>query len=343
MGTAIRDCPRQIEHILDSYEKWSPQLPGQPPKQVLFLGMGGSAIGGDMVRVWVERSSMVPMWVLRGYDVPAWVGPGTLVLASSYSGETEETLSAVRQAAQRGARVVAVASGGELSRLTEAEGWANIAIPGGLQPRAAIGYSLAAVARVLVAFKVLEPAVLEELRSGAGQMAAEGECWGDPDHPQNEPLRLAKAMGDTLPVIYGAVGTTEALAVRLRGQLAENSKLLASHHLLPELNHNEIVGLAQRLKDPGGLLVIWLADADDHARVILRRKLTSRLVGVHRPAGAPQSGEYTMEGRGSGLIQRNLSLLHQIDWLSYYAALLRGWDPSVIEVLTDLKKELRQA
>ncbi|MEE9163033.1 MAG: bifunctional phosphoglucose/phosphomannose isomerase [Candidatus Neomarinimicrobiota bacterium] len=340
MGAAIKDCPRQIDHILETYAQWPPSGPAPPPEQVLFLGMGGSAIGGDMVRVWVERLADTPMTVVRGYDVPGWTGPGTLVIGSSYSGETEETLSAVRQAARRGSRIVVVASGGELLSLAETEGWGVLPLSEGLQPRAAIGYSLAAVTRVLVAHEVLPLAALDELAAGSRLMAEEGRHWSDPDEERNEPRRVAELIGDRLPVIYGCVGTTEALAVRLRSQLAENSEMLASHHLLPEQNHNEIVGLAERVKERGDLLVIWLSDADDHPRMKQRRTLASRLVGAPLGADAVRPWEVTLAGRGESLIQRNLSLLHQIDWLSYYAALAHGRNPSAIDILTELKKQL---
>ena len=341
MGAAIKGCPQQITNILDTYTGWSPRKSVDTPQQILYLGMGGSAIGGDLVRIWTERLSSVPMAVVRGYTVPRWVGAGTLVLASSYSGDTEETLSATKQAAAQGGRIVVVASGGQLARLCQAEGWDFVQIPGGLQPRAAIGYSLAAVALVLVGFRVLPQSVLDELAAGARLMTAEGERWGDPDQSENEPLEAARLIGKRLPVIYGAVGTTEALALRLRGQLAENSKLLASHHILPEQNHNEIVGLAERIKDPGDALVIWLTDSDDHPRVKLRQDLSARLMGTKvRPQPSPPM-ECTLAGSGESLIQRNLTLLHKIDWLSYYAALLRDYDPSAIEILTRLKKEMK--
>jgi len=342
MGEAIKGCPQQITHILDTYTGWAPRKSVDTPQQILYLGMGGSAIGGDLVRVWTEQFSTAPMVVVRGYTVPRWVGAGTLVLASSYSGDTEETLSATKEAAAQGGRIVTVASGGQLARLCQAEGWDFVQIPGGLQPRAAIGYSLAAVALVLVGFRVLAQSVLDELAAGARLMVSEGERWGDhPDQPENEPLEAARLIGKRLPVIYGAANTTEALALRLRGQLAENSKLFASHHILPEQNHNEIVGLAERIMDPGDALVIWLTDADDHPRIKLRQDLSARLMGTKvQPQSLPPV-ECPLAGSGESLIQRPLPLLHKIDWLSYYAALLHDCDPSAIEILTRLKKEMK--
>ena len=338
MRAAIRGCPGQITAILDRYSSWTPRSPDQDFEQVLFIGMGGSAIGGDLVRVWMDRLATRPLIVLRGYGIPNWVGERTLVLASSYSGNTEETLAATGQAAERGCRVVALTSGGRLATLAESSGWDRLEIPGGMQPRAAIGYSVAATCVALVSLKLLPGSVLDDLAAGAELMSADGSLWADHEHQDNPNPAIAKRLLGVLPVIYGSTGATETLALRLRGQLAENGKIFASHQLLPELNHNEIVGLNERLKDQGDPLLVWLVDREDHARVGLRRRLTSELLGI----GGRQPGEIVLEGRGETLVQRNLTLLHQVDWISYYAALLGGKDPSEIEILIRLKQEMSQ-
>lgn len=336
MRTAIKDCPQQFKHILSAYADWKPARATGTISNVLFLGMGGSAIGGDMVRIWVERHAKVPMAVVRGYEIPGWVNGETLVIASSYSGNTEETLSAVGMAAEKGATIAVITSGGKLAKLAEESAWEHIEVPGGLQPRAAIGYSVASVAVVLAAVGVLPSSILDELSAGTERMEAEGQVWSDPLQGGNHVFELAEALGEQLPVIYGAAGTTEALAIRLRGQLAENSKIFASHHMLPEQNHNEIVGLAERIKHFGDPLVIWLLDDEDHPRIGLRKELAGQLTGTY-PAR-----EHVMTGSGPSLVQRNLSLLHQLDWLSFYAAILGGNDPSQIDILMQLKEKMQQ-
>jgi glucose/mannose-6-phosphate isomerase len=338
MRAAIRGCPGQITDILDRYSSWTPQAGTRDFEQVLFIGMGGSAIGGDLVRVWMDQLAARPLVVLRGYSIPGWVGEHTLVLASSYSGNTEETLAATGQAADRGCRVVALTSGGRLATLAGSSGWDRLEVPGGMQPRAAIGYSVAATCAALVNLGLLPRSVLDDLAAGAELMSADGSLWADHEHQDNPNPAIAKQLLGVLPVIYGSTGTTETLALRLRGQLAENGKIFASHQLLPELNHNEIVGLNERLKDQSDPLLVWLVDREDHARVGLRRRLTSQLLGI----GGRQAGEIMLEGRGETLIQRNLTLLHQVDWISYYAAILGGKDPSEIEILTRLKREMSQ-
>lgn len=333
MGVAIAGCPDQITRVLASGADWTHPYPGFNAVQVLYLGMGGSAIGGDVVRIWAERLGSVPMVVNRDYRIPNWVGPQTLVIASSYSGNTEETLESVAQAADRGAKVVVIASGGRLQLLADERKWGYFPIPDGLQPRAAIGYSITAVSMCMRAFGLLPETILHDLMAGAKQMKIAGLAWHPDSGTDNAAVGYARALVGRLPIIYGSAGTTEVLALRFRGQLAENSKLFASHHNLPEQNHNEIEGLANRISTVGDVSVVWLTDEADHERLELRRTISRQLMGT-------ASSEIVLTGNGVNLIQRNLQLLHLIDWISYYVALLRDQDPSRIEKLLELKKKM---
>ncbi|MEE9465758.1 MAG: bifunctional phosphoglucose/phosphomannose isomerase, partial [Candidatus Neomarinimicrobiota bacterium] len=213
MGAAIRGCPEQIATILDRYAGWTPSAQVPDFDNVLFIGMGGSAIGGDMVRVWSDRLASRPMAVLRDYRIPNWVNERTLTVASSYSGNTEETLSATGAAMDKGSRVVAITSGGRLAALAGESGWSRLEIPAGMQPRAAIGYSVAATCVALVGLEVLPGTVLEELATGAELMRADGERWSDYEREDNPLPAQAGRLWSALPVIYGSVGTTEILAV----------------------------------------------------------------------------------------------------------------------------------
>ncbi|MCK4578762.1 MAG: bifunctional phosphoglucose/phosphomannose isomerase [Candidatus Marinimicrobia bacterium] len=336
MQGAIESYPRQIKDILATYTDWTPHSDKRRFNQVLYLGMGGSAIGGDLVRVWAERLSETPLIVVRDYRIPAWVNEHTLVVASSYSGNTEETLSAAVAAAELGSTMLAVASGGKLAELAANNGWDLITIPSGMQPRAAIGYSAAAICVGLAGFKVLPDSVLQDLETGAGLMEQDTSLYGNPEGEDNPALKAARLAVDYLPVIYGSPGTTETLAVRLRGQLAENSKIFASHHNIPEQNHNEIVGLNERLKKYDDAVVIWLTDSDDHERVALRRVISSELLNLCKS----KAGEVSLAGHGATLLQRNLTLLYLIDWISFYAAILGDYDPSQIDILTRLKQKM---
>ena len=333
MGAAIANCHVQIHETL-ALPEWDPQQL-RPFTRVLYLGMGGSAIGGDMVRLWSERLCQLPMTVSRDYRIPGWVDGQTLVLVASYSGNTEETLSAAAMAGERGAQLVALTSGGELAQLAQTNSWPVHEIPSGYQPRAAIGYSLAAICRVLVAAGMLPRQLLDDLEDAATLMGTESVRHADPASGHNRPLEVARLLAGKLPIIYGVSGSTEGLAVRFRGQLAENSNVLAVHHLLPEMNHNEIVGLADRLASDPGAVVIWLTDEGDHERIALRQKLTAELCGIR---GSDR--EIILSGTGPTLVHRNLTLLNLTDWISYYLALERRIDPTAIEILLQLKSRL---
>lgn len=333
MGAAISGCPDQITHILASGANWTHPYPDFDAAQVLYLGMGGSAIGGDVVRIWAERLGSIPMVVNRDYHIPNWVGQQTLVIASSYSGNTEETLESVAQAADRGAKIVAITSGGKLQSLASERNWGHFPIPDGLQPRAAIGYSITAVSMCMRAFGLLPESILHDLKAGAKQMQIAGLAWHPDYSDDNAAVGYARALVGRLPIIYGCVGTTEVLALRFRGQLAENGKLFASHHNLPEQNHNEIEGLANRISTVGDVSVVWLTDEADHKRLELRRTISGQLMGT-------ADGEIVLAGLGGNLVQRNLHLLHLLDWISYYVALLRDQDPSNIGNLLALKNRM---
>ncbi|HLA63398.1 MAG TPA: bifunctional phosphoglucose/phosphomannose isomerase, partial [Rhodothermales bacterium] len=207
---------------------------------VVVCGMGGSAIGGDLVRALAEAESPIPFSVVRGYTLPAWVGPRSLVIASSYSGGTEETLSAYARARDAGARIVAITSGGELARKAAADSLSTVEIPGGLQPRAALGYSLGVLLRLGRAMGLVDvtddafEATLDALRA-EGDGLAEGSDG-------NEAVALAEAFADRLPVLYCGVGLLEPVSMRWRTQIHENAKHPAYGNVFPELDHNEIMG-----------------------------------------------------------------------------------------------------
>lgn len=333
MGEAIAKCHLQI-HATLALPEWDPQQL-RPFSRVLYLGMGGSATGGDMVRLWSEQRGNIPMTVTRDYRIPGWVDSQTLVLAASYSGNTEETLGAAAMAEERGSQLVALTSGGQLAQMAKTHSWPVHTLPAGYQPRAAIGYSLAAICRVLVAGGMLPSKLLDDLDDAATLMGTQAGNHADATSGQNRPLEVAKRLAGKLPIIYGVSGSTEGLAVRFRAQLAENSNVFAAHHLLPEMNHNEIVGLADRLAADPRTVVIWLTDEGDHERIKLRQQLTAELCGI---GGSER--EIILSGTGPTLIHRNLMLLNLTDWISYYLALERQIDPTAIEILLQLKTRL---
>ncbi len=300
---------------------------------VVVCGMGGSAIGGDLVRTLAEPDAPVPMAVVRGYDLPAWVDEKALVVASSYSGGTEETLSCFEQARARKATVVVIASGGEIMRHAGRDGLSSIEIPGGLQPRAALGYSLGALLRLARAMGLLKLAddhyaeALEAARVRAADYAR--------DDRANYAFEIAKSFDGHLPVIYSGVGLLEAVNMRWRTQLHENAKHPAVGNLFPELDHNEIMGfesapdeIARRMS------VVVLRDRGDHPQIRRRFDVTRDLV-ARRVAAWRE-----VETEGNARLARMLSLVQLGDSASFWLAVRKGVDPTPVESIQQLKRQL---
>jgi glucose/mannose-6-phosphate isomerase len=303
--------------------------------EVVIVGMGGSAIGGDLVRTYCRDSSPVPVSVVRDYTLPASVGKGALVIASSYSGGTEETLAAFEEAARRGASLYVVTSGGELKRRAERDGLPHVVIPGGLQPRAALGYSLGALLRMATKLGLCDVSDAEYTEA-VDVVEAGAEAYADTD--ANEALDLARALEGKVPIVYTGPGLMQAVGVRWANQIHENAKQLAFGNAFAELNHNEIMGWEAA---PGAvrarLHVVVLRDPGDHARIQKRIDVTRGLLEDEA------AGWTELEARGEGRLARMLSLIQLGDFTSYYLALLVGVDPTPVETIQELKRTLAEA
>jgi glucose/mannose-6-phosphate isomerase len=299
--------------------------------QIVVSGMGGSAIGGDLMRTFVEATSPIPVSVNRSYTLPAHVDDRTLLVASSYSGNTEETLAALEVAIERGSHVFCITSGGRLLSLAREHGFPHIVIPGGLPPRAALPYSFApqlALATNLGLVDVSLPDQTEIVR-----VLQEGvERYSDLNG--NDALDLATIVKDHVALIYSAAGFLEAVNVRWCGQLEENAKTLAFGNVFPEMNHNEIVGWDHSEAFLNHFGVIVLRDRDDHPRIQHRFDVTRDI--LQRKAAFWIEKETMGEGR----LARMFSLIQLADWTSYYLSFLNGVDPTTIKLIDKLKEEL---
>jgi glucose/mannose-6-phosphate isomerase len=299
---------------------------------VAVCGMGGSAIGADVIRAALP-DIRVPFEAARGYQPPSWVTARTLMVAVSYSGGTEETLACVSAACQVGARPVCIASGGSLASQAAERGWLRLPLPLGLQPRAAVGYLTTAIAAVL-ARAGMAPTMGEQVEE-AGAVLRELAAELNPAVP--EPDNIAKALARRLlghlAVVYG-YGVTAPAARRWKTQLNENAKMPAVFSELPELDHNEIVGwgadpaLLQRLH------VIALDDPLGDNRV--RRRLAPTLAHARERA----AGVDVVEARGASPLARCMSAAYVGDWVSLYIALLTGIDPTPVAAIERLKHTL---
>jgi len=303
-------------------------------RNIVFTGLGGSAIGADLIRSYTADEIKVPVIVNRNYTLPNFIDRNTLLFASSYSGDTEETLSAYEKAKEKKAKIIAISSNGTLERLTEKDGVPFIKIPKGFPPRCALGYSFIPPLFVLckLGFIGNKEKEIDEMVDVLSRFKKEL----GPENPidANIAKRTAVALHRKYPIIYGADDYINVAITRLRGELAENSKHLASSHVFPEMNHNEIVGWDFPAELIGEFVVIFLRDSGEHKRVSRRIDITKDILS--------KKGIKVVEifSKGEGLLSRIISLIYIGDMVSFYLAILNGVDPTPVDRVTYLKKEL---
>jgi len=330
MGRVL-ELPRQLREAWSLAERGPELLRGATPTRVYVVGMGGSAIGGDFVRAFAETCSPVPVEVVRGYELPAAATGSAFAFFVSYSGDTEETLAAWREAARRDLPRAAVTSGGELARLADAEGRPCLRIPGGAPPRSALGWTSVPVLRALGG---ILPFGADDVEAAVAAGEEAVRAYG-PDAPPDNPLRRwAEAAARGVPFLYAPARPWGAAAVRWSGQLNENAKLLAHVALLPEQNHNEIVGWEAPSPARESAEVALLSGEGVHARV--RRRLDALARAIER-VGRPVA---RFEPPGSGLVPRLYAFAVMGDLASLYAAAARGVDPTPVASIDRLKEEL---
>ena len=323
------------EHLRDAlWRVESANLaPEDSPGGLVVAAMGGSAIGGLLAIAALGDRASRPIFVARDYGLPAWTTPDTTVLCSSYSGETEETLAAYEAAGALGARRIVATSGGTLAATARADGVPVIPLPGGFQPRAAVGYGL------VVALEVASLAGCgEQLHTEIDVAAAHAEQlveqWS-PNAPEDSLAKtIARSLHGTVPQIAGA-GLTTPIAYRWKTQINENASTPAFANELPELDHNEVVGW-EGAAERGRFTAVFLDDCDLHPRVRARIALTQEVIGPHAAA------THRIETLGESRVERLVSLVLLGDLVSTYMAVLAGRDPAQIAPIKRLKAALAE-
>jgi glucose/mannose-6-phosphate isomerase len=301
------------------------------PAGLVICGMGGSAIGGDLAAAALGDRATRPIVTVRGYGLESWTPPESLVLCSSYSGETEETLACFEAAGAAGTQRVVITTGGRLAELAREERVPVIGAPAGMQPRAAALY-MTVGALECAALAGAAPSLRSEIDT-AGQLLSELVAeWGPEASDGTTAKHLAHELRGTVPVIHGA-GPTVAPARRWRTQINENAKSAAFWSELPEANHNEICAW-ERGHQAAPLAGVFLEDPDQHPRVRRRIELTAKEV---ERAGAPA---FRIRARGETRLERVLSLVLLGDLVSVYLAVLEGVDPTPVEPIERFKGAL---
>jgi glucose/mannose-6-phosphate isomerase len=290
---------------------------------LVVCGMGGSAIGGDLAAAAIGDRAKHPIRTVRGYGIDADCGPDTLVLCASYSGDTEETLACFDAAADAGAQLVVVTTGGALAERAREHGAPVIGVPSGMQPRAAVVYMTLAALECAASCGAAPP-LREEIEGARDVLEDVAATCGADD--------FARALEDTLPVIYGA-GPTAAVARRWKTQLNENAKIAAFASEVPEANHNEIEGWARGL-DLAPLSAVFLHSPGLHPRLEERMDLMAdRLAETSAPV-------IRVDARGDSPVAHVLSLVTIGDLTSVSLAELAGVDPTPVAAIEDFKAAL---
>lgn len=303
---------------------------------IVVLGMGGSGISGDVISAVVEPRLPVPFHVFKSYGpLPEWVGRNTLVFAVSYSGSTEETVAAFEEAHERGARAVAVSSGGPLADMSASYGVAHVKIPPGLQPRASLGYLTLPILAVLVEVGLV-PDAQDDVDEAIETLAGIGQrCHRKVATDENPAKDLARKISGRIPVVYGGAGLGAVAAYRFKSDLNEYGKTPAFYNVFPELDHNEIVGwnqLADVTSDK--FVLVLLRDPDEHPRIALRMDITRRLVERN------VAEVVEVHAEGTAALARILSSILLTQLAAIYVGLSYRIDPGPVEVIQALKKEL---
>lgn len=315
--------------------RWAAEI--EPPhigtfSEVLYAGMGGSGIAGDYAGA-IAGPTGTRVVVHKGYGpLPAWaIRVRPLVVAGSYSGDTEETIDFVTSAWESGMPVAAIATGGRLAEMAQEHGWGYIAVPGGFQPRAAAGYMIGAAVRLLEGAMAIDDHRLAFIEAAeiADRMTTEGsDAW-------DRASAIAEGLDGRIPIIYGGGQISSVAAQRWKTQFNENAKVPAWHNSLPELDHNEIVGWETMPQvTSGNLGIVVLADETDHDRVRLRAEHTRDLT----ESAVPWVGE--VRSSGSSRLARLVSLTVMGDLVSWMLADRLGVDPTPVATIEQLKKNL---
>lgn len=303
-------------------------------KKILFSGLGGSAIGGDLVRSYLYLKSPLPIFVNREYILPSFVDNQTLVFICSYSGNTEETISSYREAKKKNAKIIVISSGGVLKDLAKKDKIPHIQIPSGFPPRSALGYlsiTPLVILNRLIPIKDLDEEIeesiliLENLKE---------ELKPEISTPKNQGKRIAFFLFKKFVITYSTSLNFDCCAIRFRAQIAENSKQLGSVNLFPELNHNEIEGFRNPKFLSKDFVVLILRGRGEPLNIKKRIEITKRII----------EGEKIkikeVFSRGKGLLAKIFSLIYSCDFISFYLAILNEIDPTPVEKIGYLKKEL---
>ena len=326
MKTLIKNFPQQLEAAINIGQQATLTPVEDEIRNIVVAGLGGSGIGGDLAKQWLAQKLAIPMEVQKDYFLPAYVNQYTLLIISSYSGNTEETIHALEEGLRKRAKIVCITSGGKIKAVAEKKQLDHILLPGGMPSRSCLGYSVVQQLFVIHFYQSIQWDFVAELAASIQLLTKEQGAI------QAAAQQLATKLKDKLPIIYTAA-PYEAVAIRFRQQLNENSKKLCWHHIFPEMNHNELVGWRDRNEQ---LAVVMLRNTSDYPSLQARMEFSKKIFQPHT------STILELYAKGSTQLARSFYLIHLCDWASYYLAQHYGVDPTEVAVIEQLKASLER-
>lgn len=315
----------QLREAMDIGRKAQVTKPENPINKIYVAGLGGSGIGANFVASFVYEQCPVPYLVGKGYNIPAYIDENTLFVASSYSGNTEETLESFGKAEKTGAKMMAISGGGKLIQQAKEKGYDYIQVPGDwASPRACLGYSVVQQLYMLYKHGFIDGSFEKDLEKAIERLDNET------DQIREKAEKVAQILNNKIPIIYSE-DRYEPVAIRFRQQINENSKMLCWHHVIPEMNHNELVGWRNHNPD---WAVVLFRSSDNHPRNATRMDINKEIISEY------SDSFIEIQAKGDSLIERSFYLVHFGDWISWYLSQLQGRDAVEVKVIDYLKGEL---
>lgn len=324
MRSLISQFPQNISDAFQIASEVKYQKPVNEIRNIVVCGMGGSGIGAKLAVQWTQDELKIPVTFLQDYYLPNFVDKHSLVIGSSYSGNTEESMETIQHAFTKGAHIVGICSGGKLAAFCKEKGFDCAIVPSGNQPRAAVAFSLIQILNLFFQLELIQGNVLEAVEMGRRLIVSEE------NEIQEEAKKLAAFLKDKVIAIY-ATSAYEAVAIRAKQQFNENGKLLCWQHILPEMNHNELVAWGGGDNRFGAL---FLETSEEHPQNVKRMQFTKDYLKTRTDF------VYTLNAKGNSTVERSIYLINVVDWASFYLSELKGIDVNEILIVEGLKKFL---
>jgi len=336
MYNDIYNLPKHIKDAQINFENHcNIQSNFEDIDKIVILGMGGSAITGLFMKELYKNSLKIPIHIVQNYDIPNWINEKTLIIASSYSGNTEETLISCKKCIDKNVKnIIGFTTGGKLLKLLNENNITDyVKLPIGLQPRAAIGYTFTMMINLFYKINFINKEEIELIDKSINHLESLNQMYSK-NNESNIAFKLSKIIYKKNPIIYTEDGLFNVIAYRLKSQLAENSKILSFNHSIPEMNHNEIEAFVKNIND--NFILIWIEDESFNPKNIKRMKIVSKILAKK----VSQQLHINIPIKQDNMILKCFCYINLVDWISYHCSILNEVNCTEIPNINLLKKSL---